>query len=87
MSKIATLSVVSTLLYHRSYRVLDPYRPFWIFMEVSADNSFPDFRSPFPALRSPLPVPRFSNIPEIRTRRILREKADCKQSRVAMPLR
>ena len=31
-------------------------------MEVSADNSFPDFRSPFPAPRSPLPVPRFSNI-------------------------
>ena len=29
--------------------------PFWIFVEVSADNSFPDFRSP-------LPVPRFSNI-------------------------
>ena len=41
---------------------LDPYRPFWIFMEVSADNSFPDFRSPLPAPRSPLPVPRFSNI-------------------------
>ena len=58
ISKIATLSVVSTLLYHRSYRVLDPYRPFWIFMEVSADNSFPDFRCPFPAPRSPLPVPR-----------------------------
>ena len=33
-------------------------------MEVSADNSFPDFRSPFPAPRSPLPVPRFSNIRE-----------------------
>ena len=31
-------------------------------MEVSADNSFPDFRSPFPVPRSPLPVPRFSNI-------------------------
>ena len=25
-------------------------------MEVSADNSFPDFRSPFPAPRSLLPV-------------------------------
>ena len=32
--------------------------PFWIFVEVSADNSFPDFRSPFPAPRSPLPAPR-----------------------------
>ena len=28
----------------------------WIFVEVSADNSFPDFLPP-------LPVPRFSNIP------------------------
>ena len=54
-TKIATSSVVSELLYHRSYRVRDPYRPFWIFMEVTADYSFPDFRSPFP-------VPRFSNI-------------------------
>ena len=26
-----------------------------MFMEVSADNSFPDFRSPFPAPRSPFP--------------------------------
>ena len=25
-------------------------------MEVSADNSFPDFRSPFPVPRSPFPV-------------------------------
>ena len=25
-------------------------------MEVSADNSFPDFRSPLPAPRSPFPV-------------------------------
>ena len=32
--------------------------PFWIFVEVSADNSFPDFRSPFPVPRSPLPAPR-----------------------------
>ena len=40
--------------------------PFWIFVGVSADNSFPDFRSPFPAPRSPLPVPRFSNIPKTR---------------------
>ena len=31
-------------------------------MEVSADKSFPDFRSPFPVPRSPLPVRRFSNI-------------------------
>ena len=30
--------------------------PFWIFVEVSADNSFPDFRSPFPVPRSPFPV-------------------------------
>ena len=36
--------------------------PFWIFVKVSADNSFPDFRSPFPVPRSPLPVSRFSNI-------------------------
>ena len=54
-TKIATSSVVSALLYHRSYRVRDPYQPFWIFLEITADYSFPDFRSPFP-------VPRFSNI-------------------------
>ena len=30
--------------------------PFWIFVEVSADNSFPDFRSPFPTPRSPFAV-------------------------------
>ena len=46
-------------LYHPSYR--DPYRPFWIFMEVTADYLFPDFRSPVP--RSPPPAPCFSNIP------------------------
>ena len=57
-SKIATLfKFVSTVLFHRSSAILD-------FMEVTADYSFPDFRSPFPvpAPRSPLPVPRFSNI-------------------------
>ena len=24
--------------------ILDPYRPFWIFVEVTAEYSFPDFR-------------------------------------------
>ena len=49
-SKIATLfKFVSTVLFHRSSAILD-------FMEVTADYSFPDFRSPFPA-------PRFTNIP------------------------
>ena len=49
-SKIATLfKFVSTVLFHRSSAILD-------LMEVTADYSFPDFRSP-------LPVPRFSNIP------------------------
>ena len=57
-SKIATLSVVSTLLCHPGF-LLDPYRSFWIFMEVTADYSFQDFRSPFPAPRS---LPRFGNI-------------------------
>ena len=57
-TKIATSDVVSALLYHRSYRVRDPYRPFWIFTEITADYSFPDFRSPFPAPRSSFPVPR-----------------------------
>ena len=33
-------------------------RPFWIFMKVTADYSFSDFRSPFPVPRSPLPAPR-----------------------------
>ena len=48
-SKIATLfKFVSTVLFHRSSAILD-------FMEVTADYSFPDFRSP-------LPAPRFSNI-------------------------
>ena len=49
-SKIATLfKFVSTVLFHRSSAILD-------FMEVTADYSFPDLRSPFPAPRSPLPV-------------------------------
>ena len=43
-SKIATLfKFVSTVLFHRSSAILD-------FMEVTADYSFPDFRSPFPVL-------------------------------------
>ena len=53
-SKIATLfKFVSTVLFHRSSAILD-------FMEVTADYSFPDFRSPFPVprSRSPLPAPR-----------------------------
>ena len=49
-SKIATLfKFVSTVLFHRSSAILD-------FMEVTADYSFPDFRSPFPAPRSPFAV-------------------------------
>ena len=39
-------SVVSMLLLSGS--ILDPYRPFWIFVEVTADYSFPDLPSPFP---------------------------------------
>ena len=63
----STLSVVSTLLYHGSYRVLDPYRPFWIFMvgfrwQLVPRLPVPVPRSPFPVPRSPFPVPRFSNI-------------------------
>ena len=47
---------------------------FWIFVEVTADNSFPDFRSPFPVPRSPFPVPRFRNIPESRVNGSLRNE-------------
>ena len=54
LETIASASFLSSL----SIIHVDLYRPFWIFMEVSADNSFPDFRSPFPAPRSPLPAPR-----------------------------
>ena len=47
-SKIATLfKFVSTVIDHR---------PYWVFMEVTADYSFPDFRSPLPAPRSPFLV-------------------------------
>ena len=49
-SKIATLfKFVSTVLFHRSSAILD-------FMKVTADYSFPDFRSPFPVPRSPFPI-------------------------------
>ena len=35
---------------------LNSRRPFWIFMEVTADYSFSDFRFPFPAPPSPFAV-------------------------------
>ena len=61
-SKIATLPVVSTLLYDPGFLILTdqgrPFLPCWIFMDVTADYSFSDFRSPFPVPCSPFPVPR-----------------------------
>ena len=42
----ALFKFVSTVLFHRPSVILG-------FMEVTADYSFPDFRSPFPAPRSP----------------------------------
>ena len=45
---------LATLLYYLSHRVLDPHRPYWIFGQVTADYSFPDFHSPFPVSRCPL---------------------------------
>ena len=49
---------LATLLYYLSHRVLDPHRPYWIFGQVTADYSFPDFHSPFPVPRFPLPAAR-----------------------------
>ena len=49
---------LATLLYYLSHRVLDPHRPYWIFGQVTADYSFPDFHSPFPVSRCPLPAAR-----------------------------
>lgn len=70
-SKIATLPVVSTLLYDPGFLILThqgrPFLPCWIFMDVTADYSFSDFRSPFSVLRSPFPVPR-STFPAPRSR-------------------
>ena len=42
-------------------------------MEVSADNSFPDFRSPFPAPRSPFPV-LVTSVPSVLKRIFITKK-------------